>query len=73
MSDILTGLFGFNAMQKAEKETWITIKGTPVKIKDGQSKGDAVKEFLAKKGGSKKTRSNTTYEIELIDHYLENK
>ena len=59
MSDILTGLFGFNAIQKAEKETWITIKGTPVKIKDGQSKGDAVKEFLAKKGGSKKTRSNT--------------
>ena len=32
-----------------EEETWITVKGTPVKIEDGQTKEDAVKDFLAKK------------------------
>ena len=69
MSDILTGLFGFNAIQKAEKETWITVKGTHVKIKDGQSKGDAVKEFLAKNGSSKKTDSTYDRAVSKVDAF----
>ena len=32
-------------------ENWITMKGTHVKIEGGQSKGEAAKKFIKKKGG----------------------
>lgn len=38
-----------------EIESWITVKGNHIPIKKGQSKEDAVKSFLEKKGGEEKT------------------
>ena len=35
-------------------ESWITVKGNHIPIKKGQSKEDAVKSFIEKKGGSGK-------------------
>ena len=43
-----------------EEETWITVKGTPVKIEDGQTKEDAVKDFLAKKEKEESDKSKDT-------------
>lgn len=39
-------------------ESWITVHGNHIPIKKGQSKEDAVKSFLEKKGGSPKTRES---------------
>ena len=48
----------FNDRAKARKKTndadeqWITMKGTHVKIEEGQSKAEAAKNFIKKKGGN---------------------
>ena len=39
-----------------DKEKWITVRGNPVLIEEGQTKEEAVKNFIAKKQG---TRDNT--------------
>lgn len=38
-------------------ETWITVKGNHIPIMKGQSKEDAVKAFIEKKGGSTETKT----------------
>lgn len=48
----------FNDRAKTRKKTndaeeqWITMKGTHVKIEEGQSKAEAAKNFIKKKGGN---------------------
>lgn len=39
-------------------ESWITVRGNHIPIKKGQSKEEAVKSFLEKKGSSPKTRES---------------
>ena len=40
-------------------EQWITVKGTHIKIGEGESKGEAVKNFISSKKGSKSSSSKT--------------
>lgn len=40
-----------------EIESWITVRGNHIPIKKGQSKEEAVKSFIEKKGGSGEKKS----------------
>lgn len=40
-----------------EIESWITVRGNHIPIKKGQSKEDAVKSFIEKKGGNAEKKS----------------
>lgn len=43
-------------------EQWITVKGTHIKIGEGESKEEAVKNFISSKKGSKSSSSKTSGE-----------
>lgn len=45
-------------------ESWITVKGNHIPIKKGQSKEDAVKSFIEKKGGSGEKKAEPKYDPE---------
>lgn len=45
-------------MDADDNITWITMNGNHIPIKEGQTKEEAVKEFLAKKGGKSESQSN---------------
>lgn len=50
-----------SVLDKDDDITWITVKGNHIPIKKGQSKEDAVKEFLeSKKSGSSKSDKGAT-------------
>lgn len=49
-------------------EAWITVRGNHIPIKKGQSKEDAVKEFIKSKGGNAEKGSNTKSELSVIYH-----
>lgn len=51
-----------------EIESWITVRGNHIPIKKGQSKEDAVKSFIASKGGNAEKGSNKKSELSLIYH-----
>jgi len=51
-----------------EIESWITVRGNHIPIKKGQSKEDAVKSFIASKGGNTEKGSNKKSELGLIYH-----
>lgn len=56
------------AIMDAQEEdiTWITVKGNHIPIKNGQNKGEAIKEFFeSKKSGGKKNK--TKERVELTD------
>lgn len=46
------------AMNAKDDVEWITVKGNHIPVKDGQTKEQAVKEFLAKKGKQSKTNNS---------------
>ena len=49
-------------------ESWITVRGNHIPIKKGQSKEDAVKAFIEKKGGNTAKGSNQKSELSVIYH-----
>lgn len=51
-----------------EIESWITVRGNHIPIKKGQSKEDAVKSFIASKGGNAEKGSSQKSELSLIYH-----
>ena len=52
-------------------ESWITVKGNHIPIKKGQSKEDAVKSFIEKKGGSGEKKESAPKENESDKLYNE--
>lgn len=44
----------------SEIESWITVNGNHIPVKKGQSKEEAVKSFIEKKGGKESTKVNIT-------------
>lgn len=65
----------------ADVKQWITVhpngkenKGQPIPVKEGQTKSEAVKDFVSKKQGEKTYRQNTSYdEIQAKKEPLESK
>lgn len=47
------------ATESDDDVTWITVKGNHIPIKDGEDKGDAVKNFFDKKNNDKPTKDST--------------
>lgn len=51
----------------SEIESWITVRGNHIPIKKGQSKEDAVKSFLEKKGGGSEKETRKSLALKIAD------